>query len=476
MRCPWHGACFNVRTGDIEDAPTLGGLNTFPTHVANGKVYVQAADFKARQRFHACAADLHVNGERVVVIVGGGPAGVATATTLRERGFDGRIVLVSREPHAPYDRVKCSKSFGASAASIALRKEGFYAQQHIELVLGKEVSGVDTEHKSVRLSDGSTLAYTWLVLAPGADARTLPIPGSELANVRTLRTVDDAHAIDAACVGLNDIAVVGLSFIGTEVAAVLKSMKKTPNVTILGLEKVPLERVLGPEVGSAMQQLHETRGVQFVFEAAIERFTGDEHGRVSGVQLAGGRVVPAQRVIVDVGVRPATDFLKGAVVGALQRDGGVGVNEYLQVPGVDGVYALGDIARFPFHATGESVRIEHWAVAEQHGRVAALNIVAPHAPTPFRAVPFFWTVQYGKSLRYAGHATSYDSTHWVAGADAGSFAQYYVRGNQVLAVATLGVDALATAVAELMHQGRMPTADEIRAGLDPRSILTTPRA
>eukprot|EP01094_Clydonella_sp_ATCC50884_P015476 TRINITY_DN2607_c0_g1_i1.p1 TRINITY_DN2607_c0_g1~~TRINITY_DN2607_c0_g1_i1.p1 ORF type:complete len:532 (-),score=181.21 TRINITY_DN2607_c0_g1_i1:88-1683(-) len=472
VRCPWHGACFDVKTGDIEDAPTVGCLVSFPVRVDGGRVFVSgtAEQFKERRRIKTCGGNIEVDASAgTAVIVGGGAAGLAAASSLRENGYRGRVVMLSRESVPPYDRVKCSKALSVKLDSILLRPAEWYQENAVELRLGVWATGVDTDASSVALSDGSAIAYTDLVLAPGADARRLPVPGFDSSNVFTIRTIDDAHALNSAAPkGVENVVILGLSFIATEAAAIFKSIKKAQNVTMCGFEKVPLERVLGPAIGMCVQRLHEKKDVKFEFEAGLDSFEVAD-GKVTAVKLNNGKTLPADIVIVGIGAVCNTGFIRdnATLAAKVDRDGGVRVNEFLQV--VPHVYAVGDIARYPYHLTGEMVRVEHWGHAEQQGRICAQTICGN--PTPFRSVPFFWSVQYGKSFRYTGHALSYEETVVQGSLEENTFVAFLCKGEQILAVVTLGTDPAAAAAAELFHLGKMPRASQVRGGLDLLSLV-----
>ncbi|MEJ7659811.1 MAG: FAD-dependent oxidoreductase [Hymenobacter sp.] len=285
---------------------------------------------------------------------------------------------------------------------MPLREKAFYATQKIELLTNTRATGLDVKRQEINLAGQPPLRYDQLLLALGGTPNLLPkLPGHDLAGVLPLRTHAGADALLAATKDAKQVVVIGNSFIGMEAASSLIGEGRA--VTVIAQEKVPFERVLGPEVGAMFQKMHEAQGVKFEIEAEVTELVGAD-GHVTGVRLKTGRTLPADAVVLGVGVRPATDFLKEAL--PLEKDGGLTADAYLQV--AENVYVAGDIAHFPLAATGQPARIEHWRLAQQHGRVAARNMLG--MKEKFVAAPYFWTQQYGKSLRYAGHATKPDET------------------------------------------------------------------
>jgi len=280
-----------------------------------------------------------------------------------------------------------------------------------------------------------------------------------LANVHVLRELPDAHAIAAAAEG-KDVVLIGSSFIGMEVAAAL--IGKAKSITVVGMERVPFERVLGHEVGGAFQALHSSKGVVFKMGRNLVEFKG-EGGKVSGVAIDGGETLPAELVVVGAGAIPNTGLFEAAEDDGtvnLARDDSILTDEFLSV-GKNNAYAGGDIARFPYWLTGEHIRVEHYQVAQYHGRVAAKNMLKPGS-TPAHTIPFFWTLQFGKSLRYAGHASSFDQVIVDGDLAALNFVAYYVREDKLVAVAALGRDPIVSVLAELMAKGKVPPVSELK--------------
>ncbi len=351
--CPWHHTCFNVTTGDLQEPPALDALPCYQVKLDNDQVIVRIpSDTTDRRRPEMTRRDR--KDERLFVIAGGGAAGYAAAQTLREDGFKGRVVLITREKHLPYDRPNLSKEYlqgNAKAEWMPLRAAEFYAEHGIEVLHEKEVARIDAEKQTITFTDGDTLAYDSLLLATGGTPRRPNVPGSDLKNVFVLRSFDDADAIIQAAQPASHAVVIGASFIGMETAASLALRQLS--VTVVAPGEVPFEKTLGVEIGKLIQQAHEAHGVLFRLGASAARFEGD--GAVKAVVLDSRERIETDLVILGVGVKPATDFLEGV---KLHKDGGVIVDEHLRA--ADGVYAAGDIAYFPNPRTGEHQRIEHW--------------------------------------------------------------------------------------------------------------------
>lgn len=472
--CPWHHACFRVVDGTLCEPPTLDDLPIFEVREAEGRIWVQVpastdkpeAALTAEVGGTPPATPAPATDTRTFVIVGGGAAGEFAAQTLRREGFTGRVVLVSADANLPYDRTKLSKAYlagKAKPASLLLRTENFYETQQIDLLTNTRVVGLNVAKQEVQLQGQSPLRYDQLLLAPGGTPNRLPkLPGHDLVGVLPLRTQADANALLVATQKAKQVVVIGSSFIGMEAASSL--IAEGRQVTVIAQEKVPFERVLGPEIGAMFQKLHEEKGVQFATQAEVTELVG-EAGRVTGVRLKSGQILPAEAVVLGVGVRPATDFLKESFT--LDKDGGLVVNEYLQA--VDNVYVAGDSARFPLAATGQPARIEHWRVAQQHGQAAARNMLGHQEK--FAAAPFFWTQQYGKSLRYAGHAEQWDEIVYYGDVAKQDFLAFYVLGGRILAAAGMGRDTDLLYITELLGQGKLPAPAAVHDKMDWAALL-----
>ncbi|XP_045125782.1 apoptosis-inducing factor 3-like isoform X1 [Portunus trituberculatus] len=456
VRCPWHGACFNVATGDIEDFPGLDSIPKYDIEVAEGQVKVRASKtLLINGKRTKAMAKRDPNNNSSFVIIGGGGAGASCAEALRQEGFTGRVILITQESQLPYDRPKLSKAMDIAPEKILLRSESFYESGDIEVLMGVSAEGVNTEEKMIHLSTGDTVAYEKLFIATGGKPRRLGIAGDQLPNVWVVRSPQDANAV-AAAAAQKRVVVVGTSFIGMEVAAFLSSNDRAASVTVIGNTSVPFEYSLGHDVGQRIQEMFEEKGVKFIAKSGVVGISEDE-GKASGVTLDSGETVEADVVVLGVGVVPNTEFLETSSIPRNQR-GYIPVNEHLETS-IPGVFCGGDIAAFPlFIEGGEEVSIGHWQVALGHGHTAALNMTGQNVAV--KSVPFFWTVLYGKSLRYTGYG-KYDNV--IIGGDLEnlSFIAYYCRGDKVVSLASLGKDPAAANYAEMLQQGKFLTKQQV---------------
>lgn len=461
--CPWHNACYDLSTGDQLEPPGCNALTHFATQVKDGQVWLTLPDTPEQQRLPEMAQAEPAADGRTFVIIGAGAAGQAAAEGLRQAGFKGRVLLLTEESELPYDRTKLSKATlqngDADAEPSLLRSLDFYATYGIEVQTGQTVSRVDPAAKAVYFEEGRSLSYDQLLVATGGQARQLDLSGTDLAGVYTLRRASDLRQILKTVGSAQQAVVIGSSFIGMEAASSLA--QRGLAVTVVSPDAVPFEKILGAEVGQLFQEMHEEHGVQFRLGMKATEFKGGNKGgdkggnRVESVVLESGETLPAELVIVGVGVKPATDFL--SALSLHEKDQSVPVNQYLQA--TDGIYAAGDIARFPDALTGKPVRIEHWRLAEQHGKTAALNMAG--VATPFDGIPFFWTGQFDLKMRYVGHAEDWDDLIVQGSLEERKFLAFYCQANQVRAVAGCGRDRDIAAISELMRLRQLPAADSL---------------
>jgi NADPH-dependent 2,4-dienoyl-CoA reductase/sulfur reductase-like enzyme/nitrite reductase/ring-hydroxylating ferredoxin subunit len=429
VRCPWHHACFSLRTGEALHAPALSPVACWLTEVRGDKVLVRA---KVERKPALRVAPGRDAPERIV-IVGGGAAGFAAAEMLRRQQYRGGIVMLSDDAAPPVDRPNLSKDYLAGNAPedwVPLRGESFYTEQGIDLRLQTTVASFDPRNREVALVDGKKLVYDRLLLATGAEAIRLAIPGMDLPHVHTLRTLADCRAIIARALTVQRAVVLGASFIGLEVAASLRA--RGIETHVVAPEKRPMERVLGAQFGEFVRGLHEEHGVVFHLE---DTATAIEPHRVT---LKSGSSIDADLVVAGVGVRPRLGLAEGA---GLALDRGVSVNEYLET-NAPGVFAAGDIARWPDRHSGAAIRVEHWVVAQRQGQIAALNMLG--ARQRFDAVPFFWSQHYDVPINYVGHAEGWDELAIEGDIAARDCVVRYKNKGRVLAIASIyrDVDSL----------------------------------
>jgi NADPH-dependent 2,4-dienoyl-CoA reductase/sulfur reductase-like enzyme/nitrite reductase/ring-hydroxylating ferredoxin subunit len=419
IRCPWHHACFDLATGEALAAPALSPLLCWRVEERGGKIVVGAKQDQPAPKPTGSP------GERVV-IVGGGAAGFACAEMLRRRGYAGSITMLSNDSAAPVDRPNLSKDYLAGSAPedwVPLRGDDWYAENKIDLKLKTEVTSLDAKAKELTLDDGSKFKFDKLLLATGAEPVKLDIPGAAQAHVHRLRSLADSRAIIDAAKSAKRAVVIGASFIGLEVAASLRA--RDIEVHVVAPEKRPLEKVFGPQLGDFVRALHEEHGVTFHLEDSVTAIGA------KNVTLKSGGTLDADLVVIGVGVRPRLALAEKA---GLAIDKGVSVNEFLETS-APGIYAAGDIARWPDAITGERIRVEHWVVAERQGQTAALNIMGQR--TPYRAVSFFWSQHYDVPINYVGHAEKWDAIEIDGDVMKRDCVVRYKSGGKVLAVASI---------------------------------------
>ncbi len=425
VMCPWHHACFHIRNGQRVEPPALNDLESYPVRIENDALFI---DSEPTTKSASKTEPI----EKTLVIIGGGAAGESAAEELRRLDFNGRVVLVSALDSLPIDRPNVSKDYlsgDADPAWMPLRDEGWYADHKIELMLGKRVAKIDTANSELQFENSTEkLHFDELLIATGGRPRILSnIPGAELKNIFPLREQADADRIVETVKDAKTAVIIGASFIGMEAAWSLG--KRGLSITVVGLEKVPFDRILGEEIGRRFQQEHERNKVTFRLDSQIERYEGKD-GRVNAVILKGGERLPADLVVLGVGIQLNTEFLSG--IDLNEKDRSVLVNEHLRTS-VPHIYAAGDIARWHNGITS-GTRIEHWRVAQQHGIVAAVNMLGGHDSVAKR-VPFFWTHQWDVELRYVGHAEGWDQIIYRGSVESGEFIAFYISHDKLQASA-----------------------------------------
>ncbi|XP_040901679.1 apoptosis inducing factor mitochondria associated 4 [Toxotes jaculatrix] len=449
VRCPFHGACFNVRTGDIEEYPGLDSLPSYKVKVEDGKVYVSINKkiLKQTKRVKEMCS-LVPDIKHTIVLIGGGPASLVCAETLRQNCYQGRIIMITKDTLPPFDKPKLSKAMNVDSSSILLRSSDFYQQYGIEVWTQKEVVSVNSAVKTVKLSDGILQHYDKLLISTGCRARPLSCPGSDLQGVKLLESYEDAKEIHNSCLGQKAV-VIGASFIGMEVASFLSD--KAASVTMVGSGRYPYERSLGPEIGKMTMQMLEERNVKFHMNDRVAEIKG-ENGKVKEVVLNSGTVLEADVVIAGIGVIPNSDFLAGSEV-EVDSKKAVIVDKFMRTNITD-IFSAGDVTSFPLAIRGDQrVNIGHWQMSQAQGRVAALNML--QKPTKIESVPFFWTVLLGKSIRYTGYSEGYTEIIFKGKVEERKFLAFYIKDEVVVAAASLMFDPAVARLAELMANGQV---------------------
>ncbi len=435
VRCPWHHACFDLKTGEARGGPALSPVACFDVE-RRGDLLVLG---KRREIPDEKPARSPVS----IVLIGAGPASAAAAEELRKRGYRGPITLVGADASDPVDRPNLSKDYLAGNAPeewLPLRPPEFYADRDIEIMVGVRVEKIDVAARQLELSNGKSLVYGALLIATGAEPVRLPIPGADGEQVFTLRSLADSRAIIAAAAKAKRAVVIGSSFIGLEAAASLRA--RGVEVAVVAPEALPLEKILGEALGRFVQKLHEEHGVEF--------FLGKKPVSIDAksVTLDDGQKLDADLVIMGVGVRARLDLAKAA---GLDIDGGgVATTERLE-SSTPGIFAAGDIAAYPDARTGERTRIEHWVVAERQGQAAARAMLG--SPLPYRDVPFFWSQHYDVAINYVGHAAHYDEVVVRGDPDKRDCLVAFKRNKKVCAVATISRDAASLRAEAAMERG-----------------------
>ncbi|KAM7398195.1 hypothetical protein PAMA_006206 [Pampus argenteus] len=447
VRCPWHGACFNVHTGDLEEFPGMDCLPCHKVKILNRKVYVSLNKKTLWQEKRIKNMGAAVAGvTHTVLLLGGGAASLICAETLRQENFSGRIIMVTRDDLLPYDKTRLSKVMNVESDSILLRKREFYHKYDIEVWLRKEALSVDTDKKTVTFDDGSVQCYDQLLISTGCRAKGLNVPGMKLNNIKMLETPEDARQIHAACLGCN-VVLVGTSFVGMEVASYL--IDKASSITVIGSSELPYQNTLGPEIGRFTMTMLSEKNIKFFMNDNVTEVRGVD-GKVKEVVLKSGKVIPADVLIVGVGILPNSEFLQGSKI-QMDSKKFVTVDKYMRT-NVPGVFCGGDLATFPLAmAKNRPVNIGHWQMAQAHGRIAALNMV--DKPTELNSVPFYWTV-------LLGYGEGYTEIVMKGKFEDRKFLALYIKNDEVIAAVSLNYDPAVSAVAERLAAGKIITKEE----------------
>src|SRR5262245_58540577 len=444
VRCPWHHACFRPETGEAVHAPAIDPVPCYTVEQRGGRLFVTGT--KSQPPVPAPLASVPAS----VLIVGGGAAGFAAAEMLRRQGYQQPVMMISADDAGPYDRPNISKDYLAGTAPeewIPLRPADWYQKTSVDLITDRRIVRLIPDAKSVELNDGRRLEYGAMLLATGASPIRLDVPGAQLPHVLYLRTLRDSRAIIERATKVRRAVVVGASFIGLEVAASLRT--RNLEVHVVAPEEIPMQRVLGAELGHFVREVHEQHGVRFHLGQNVASIAEQS------VTLSNGMSLEAELVVVGIGVRPNVELAEQA---GLRVDRGVLVDEYLR-SSAPGIWAVGDIARWPDRYSGSAIRVEHWVVAERHGQAAALNMLGQNQP--FTAAPFFWSAHYDVAINYVGYAQAWDDVRIAGNIQDRDCLVAYRKNGKTLAVASINRDLDSLRVQLAMERGDVGVVEAI---------------
>lgn len=449
LYCPWHHSAFDITTGKLCEPPAIDGLPVYEVVEKEDGIYIKLPAGEPAIKKQTTSFD-----DKTFVIIGGGAAGLMAVQTLRRQGFGGKLIMITHETELPYDRTVLSKNFLSGKKKeeeLPLRKKDFYETNDIKTITGKEVTKADVINKQITLSDGSSLSYDSLLIASGSQPGKLTVEGADKKNVFTLRSEDDVKQILNEIKNAKKICIIGASFIALETAASLATIGL--EITVIAKEKLPFEKNFGKDIGEMFLNMHKDKGVTIKTEAEVEKIEGTD--KAEAIILKSGERIETDMIIAGIGVAPKTGFVEGITLN--EKDKSIPVDEYLKA--AEDCFAAGDIARYKDVNTNNPVRIEHWRVAQQHGRIAALNMLnLSHSVREI--VPFFWTNQFDKRLSYVGHAEDWDEIVIDGNIAEQSFLSFYIKDNKVQAVASMNRDEDSNVIEELMlTKGHLTLAD-----------------
>lgn len=462
IRCPWHGACYNLETGDIEDFPGLDGIPCYKVRVVDRQVKVRARKSTlGKAKITMPMAQFDPKNGQIFIIIGGGPSGQTCAEALRQNGFMGRIIMICKENYLPYDRIKISKFLDSKIEDIQLRSKSFYDENNIELMLGVESTGVDGKLKEVSLSCGSKLKYDKLYIATGSRPRKPNIPGIDLKNIFTLRTLDDAHSISSKLKSSSNLVIYGSSFIGLEIAAYCVS--KVAKVTIVGRSSAPLMNSFGEAIGSRIMKLFISKNVEFIMETEINKFLSNLD-ELESIELSNGKTIWADICIIAIGSEYNTEFLSSSEI-MMNKNGSITTNSYLET-NISDIYVGGDIACSPVFTYGDKcATVEHIQVSQYHGKIAALNMIG--VKTELRTVPYFFTLLFEYCLTYTGYGKEVSEIFIDGDLEEFKFAAFYFDDEQiVLGMSSCQPDKGISDFAEKLAEGYRYHRDDIEWAIE----------
>jgi NADPH-dependent 2,4-dienoyl-CoA reductase/sulfur reductase-like enzyme/nitrite reductase/ring-hydroxylating ferredoxin subunit len=452
--CPWHHACFNAKSGNLLEPPAMDALPKYEVKMTGDSIKINVPDEIQSSRKPDMVKKDTKSDNRTFVIIGAGASAYFAAQSMRENGFKGNIIMVTKENRKPYDRPNLSKEYLAGSAEpewMPLRPDEFFEEYGIEIKQEIEVRSINLKEMSVSFGNNEKLKYDRLLIATGGVPRKLNVPGVELKNIFYLRSFSDADEIIRAVKKSEKAVVIGAGFIAMETAHSLT--ERNIKVTVVAPDEVPFERNFGKEIGKLFKKEHEKNGTSFKLNSKVIGFRGSD--KVKSVLLESGEEIETDLVIIGIGVKPATKFISGI---DLLEDGSIKTDSYLQVK--EDVYASGDIVTFPDIRTENYTRIEHWRLAQQLGRVAGANMAG--RSLKYEEIPFFWTVQAGMTLRYVGFVKDWDEIIIDGNITDKKFIVYFVKNNVIMAAAGINRDKEMDAVHLLMKEQKLPEVEALR--------------
>ena len=452
--CPWHHACFDIKTGHVNEPPAFDHLPVYEITQEDDRYFVDLPDEPVSSVNPLQGNTIVPASEEVYLILGAGAAGFYAVQTLRAEGFNGKVIMVTREDKPPYDRPNLSKDYLSGDLPpewMPLRPEEFYTDNQIDLLYGKEIERVDLAAQTVFFSSTDFIKYNKLLIATGGKPRQMDVPGNELKGVHKLRSNEHADQLIDQLGENNKVTVIGTGFIGME--ASLSLAQRGAKVKVVTPEEVPFSKVLGEKIAAIFQKQHQDSGVEFISGRKVVEFGGAD--RLEKVILDNGDEIETDLALIAIGIVPVTDFIDGL---KKESDGSLSVDEYFRC--ADNVYAAGDVATFPDRWMNNSVRIEHWRTAQQQGRNAALNMMGKNIP--YLSVPFFWTKQGDLSLGYVGHAPDWDEIIYDGEPVSKEFIAYFIKDGKILAAAANYRDPELDAIEELFRMNKLPSPNQVK--------------
>jgi apoptosis-inducing factor 3 len=452
--CPLHHACFNAKNGNLLEPPAMDALPKYELKTEGDSVKINIPKEIPFSRNPEMAKKDVKSDNRTFVILGAGASAYFAAQAMRENGFKGNIIMITKEDKTPYDRPNLSKDYLAGSAQpewMPLRPDNFYEENGIEIIQQKEIKNVDLKNKYISFDTGDNLKYDKLLISTGGVPRKLKVPGNELENIFYLRSFSDADKIIERAKTSKRAVVIGASFIAMETAHSLT--QRGIKVTVVAPEEVPFEKNFGKEIGNLFRKEHEKEGTTFKLKSTVNQFKGKN--KVQSVLLDSREEIETDFVVIGIGVKPATEFLSGI---DLLDDGSLKTDTNLKV--TNDVYAAGDIATFPEPFTGNLIRVEHWRLAMQLGRIAGANMAGKNIK--YEDVPFFWTQQAGISLRYVGFVKQWDEIIIDGNIHKKDFIAYYIKDNIVRAAAGVNRDKQIDAIHLLIKRQKLPEVEALR--------------